>query len=139
VRLLKSDSRRAKRSATGNAISDNQTALHFDQISGDLSGGLFNRAPNCPRTLDGLEPVVLVAKQMIITRLPGNFFRNGQLNVPPSHVFPPSEADPSVPFNPMHITASPGWIESVAVSILFAKVEKVEWVQSKRPKELKKW
>jgi hypothetical protein len=39
----------------------------------------------------------------------------------------------------MHITASPGWIGSVAVSILFAKVEKVEWVQSKRPKELKKW
>jgi hypothetical protein len=59
VRLLKSDSRRAKRSATRNDISDDQTALHFDQISGELSGGLFNRAPNSPRTLDGLEPVVL--------------------------------------------------------------------------------
>ena len=59
MRLLKSDSRRANRSATRNDISDDQTALHFDQISGDLSGGLFNWAPNCPRTLDGLEPVVL--------------------------------------------------------------------------------
>lgn len=59
MRLLKGDSRRAERSATRNDISDDQTALHFDQISGELSGGLFNRAPNSPRTLDGLEPVVL--------------------------------------------------------------------------------
>jgi hypothetical protein len=28
---------------------------------------------------------------MIITQLLGNFFRNGQLNVPPSHVFPPAK------------------------------------------------
>ena len=46
MRLLKGDSRRAERSATRNDISDDQTALHFDQISGELSGGLFNRAPN---------------------------------------------------------------------------------------------